>query len=268
MRMRLAAVLLLFASLEARGLEIIAHRGASYDAPENTLPAIKLGFERGADAVEIDVFITEDGKIVAIHDSDTKRVSGARKRVKRSTLAELRELDVGRWKGAEWAGTRIPTLEEALAEVPAGKRLVVEIKTGMEILGELERIIEASGKRSQVTLIAFSFPVIREAKKRMPDVPAYWLYGFSAREKALWGVLGLDTLIERAGGAGLDGLDLKANGPFGKDFVDKLGDAGLELLVYTVNEPRLARRLVELGVKGITTDRPGWLREQLGDLAD
>ncbi len=264
-RMRLLAILLLFGALEARGLEIIAHRGASHDAPENTLPSIELGYEHGADAVEIDIYLTKDGRIVAIHDRDTARVAGTRLEVRRATLAELKELDVGRWKGAEWADTRIPTLDEVLEKVPAGKRLVIEIKCGAEVVPELERVLDASGKRASVSLIGFSFTVIREAKKRLPDIPAYWLYGFSAQEKALWGIVGLDTLIQRAKGAGLDGLDLNARGPFDKAFIDKLGEAGLKLLVYTVNDVTLARRLAEMGVAGITTDRPAWLRERLGD---
>ena len=110
-----------------------------------------------------------------------------------------------------------------------------------------------------------SNPAITAAKKRLPDVPAYWLFGFSQREKEVWGDLSLDDLIERARGAGLDGLDLRGDGPFGRGFVNKLRRAGLELYVWTVNDPKLARKLAKMGVKGVTTDRPGWLRERLAD---
>src|SRR3954470_3141821 len=83
-------------------VEIIAHRGASYDAPENTVAAIKLAWEQKADASEFDVFLSKDGKIVVIHDKDTKRVAGVDKTVASQTLAELRQLDAGKWKGAQF----------------------------------------------------------------------------------------------------------------------------------------------------------------------
>ena len=244
--------------------EIVGHRGASHDAPENTLPAVKLGFEQGADAVEVDVFATADGRIVAIHDADTKRVAGVKLDVARSTLADLRKLDVGSWKGERWAGTVIPTLEEVLEAVPEGRRLMIEVKCRVSALPNLERAIEASGKRERVALISFSYPLIAQAKRMMPDVPAYWVYGFSVRERARWGNPTMQGLIRKAEMAGLDGLDLDGQGPITKAFVDKLRAKGMELYVWTVNDPNRARELIAMGVKGITTDRPGYLRQQLG----
>ena len=244
--------------------EIVGHRGASHDAPENTLPAVKLGFEQGADAVEVDVFATADGRIVAIHDPHTKRVAGVKLDVAKSTLADLRKLDVGSWKGERWAGTVIPTLEEVLEAVPEGRRLMIEVKCRVSALPNLERAIEASGKRERVALISFSYPLIAQAKRMMPDVPAYWVYGFSVRERARWGNPTMQGLIRKAEMAGLDGLDLDGQGPITKTFVDKLRAKGMELYVWTVNDPNRARELIAMGVKGITTDRPGYLRQQLG----
>jgi glycerophosphoryl diester phosphodiesterase len=244
--------------------EIIGHRGASYDAPENTLPSVQLGFEQGADAVEIDVFATADRRIVTIHDPDTKRVAGVKLDVAKSTLAELRELDVGSWKGERWAGTLIPTLEEVLEAVPEGRRLFIEVKCDKSALGILEQTIEASGKRERVVLISFSLPLIERAKRTMPDVPAYWVYGFSFRERASWGNPTMLGLIGRAEKAGLDGLDLDGEGPITEAFVEKLRAKGMDLYVWTVNDPKRARELLAMGVTGITTDRPGFLRQQLG----
>ena len=244
-------------------VEIIGHRGASYDAPENTLPAVKLGFEQGADAVEVDVYLSKDGKVVAIHDDDTRRVAGVDRKVVDQTAAQLAALDAGLWKGARWKGTKIPLLSEVLELVPPGKRLVIEIKCGSEILPELERVLDASGKRDRALIIAFDYGVVRDSKRRMPDRPAYWLYGFSAAEKKRYGIGELGDLIERAKHAKADGLDLKHSGPFDGAFVQDLTDAGMKLYVYTVNDPKDAKRLAEMGVAGITTDRPGWMREQL-----
>jgi glycerophosphoryl diester phosphodiesterase len=245
-------------------IEIVGHRGASHDAPENTLPSVRLGFEQGADAVEVDVFATRDGRIVAIHDEDTARVAGVKLDVAKSTLAELKQLDVGAWKDSRWAGTTIPTLEEVLGLVPDGKRLLVEVKCEKSALPALDRVIEASGKRSQVVLISFRYPLIRDSKKLMPDIPAYWVYGFSLRERARWGNPSLGGLMSRAEKAGLDGLDLEGEGPFDRDFVDSLRDKGMDLYTWTVNNPKRARELTEMGVRGITTDRPGYMRAQLG----
>ena len=244
--------------------EIIGHRGASHDAPENTLPSVRLGFEQGADAVEVDVFATSDGRIVAIHDPDTKRVAGVKLQVAKSTLAQLRELDVGSWKGEQWAGTAIPTLEEVLEAVPEGRRLLIEVKCEKSALPHLEQAIDTSGKRESVALISFSLPLISQAKQMMRDVPAYWVYGFSLQERARWGNPTLHGLIRRAEKAGLDGLDLDGAGPITQRFVEKLRAKGMDLYVWTVNDPKRARDLLAMGVTGITTDRPGYMRQQLG----
>jgi len=143
--MKSPALLLLLLGLVAQtsAVDIIGHRGASHDAPENTLAAFKLGWEQGADAVELDIWLTKDGKIVCLHDADTKRTTGVLKKVAESTLDELRTLDAGTWKDAKWRGEKLPTLTEALAAIPAGKRLVIEIKAGVEILPELARDLKA-----------------------------------------------------------------------------------------------------------------------------
>lgn len=244
--------------------EIVAHRGASHDAPENTLPSVRLGFGQGADAVEVDVFATADGRIVAIHDTDTQRVAGRKLDVAKSTLADLRELDVGSWKGERWVGTVIPTLEEVLEAVPEGRRLFVEVKCAKSALPNLEQVIERSGKRERVVLISFSLPLIEHAKRMMRDLPAYWVYGFSLRERARWGNPTMHGLIRKAEKAGLDGLDLDGEGPISRAFADKLRAKGMDLYVWTVNDPKRAKELLAMGVTGITTDRPGYLRQQLG----
>src|SRR5687768_11164412 len=94
---KLIAVLVLTAHAAAApgATEIIAHRGASADAPENTITALKLGYEQGADAGELDIHVTKDGHLAVVHDADTKRVAGVDRKVADQTLAELRRLDVG-----------------------------------------------------------------------------------------------------------------------------------------------------------------------------
>ena len=261
-------MLLLFALLAlpiaASGTEIVAHRGASYSAPENTLPAVLLGWESGADAVEIDIHRTLDGRIVAIHDKDTKRTAGQEGLVAQLSLAHLQSLDAGAWKGPQWIGTRIPTLEQVLGTVPPGRTLVIEIKCPIGVLSDLERVLDASGKRNQAMLIAFDYDTIAEAKRRMPDLRSFWLYGFSGREAAHYKIASPESLLERVGKAGLDGLDVKHDGPWVEVLARSLGALGKALYVYTVNDSGQARWLRDIGVTGITTDRPGFLREALG----
>ena len=98
----LSILLILVPTLPA--VEIIAHRGASYDAPENTLAAITLAWKRNADAVEIDVYLSRDKKIVVIHDQDTARTTGHHGLVHEQTWAQLRMLDAGAWKAPKWKG--------------------------------------------------------------------------------------------------------------------------------------------------------------------
>jgi glycerophosphoryl diester phosphodiesterase len=264
-RFAVAFVLCLFQKLVIAAppaVEIIAHRGASYDAPENTLASIKLAWEQKADAAEFDVFLTKDGKIVVIHDKDTKRTAGVEKVIAETTLAELRTLDVGRWKDPKFAGEKIPTLDEVLATTPAGKQVFIEVKCGPEIVPELDRVMTTSGLKSeQLVVISFSADVVAAVKKARPDVQVYWIVSLRPRKGEQ--PPSAESLIERAKAIRADGLDLSASETLDREYAEKVKAAGLKLYVWTVNDLDVARRMVEIGVDGITTDRPGWLREQL-----
>ena len=239
-------------------VEIVAHRGASFDAPENTVASMKLAWEQKADVGELDVFLSRDGKIVVIHDPTTRRTTGVDGKVAEMTLAELRKLDAGKWKNEKFAGERIPTLEEILATVPPGKRLFIEVKCWPEIVPELDRVLKASRlKPEQTVVISFSADVVAAVKKARPDLPAYWVVSLVGKRTAR-------ELIDKAKQIGADGLDLSANpAVLDKAFAEQVKSAGLRLYVWTVNDVALARKMIEAGVEGITTDRPGWLREQL-----
>jgi glycerophosphoryl diester phosphodiesterase len=251
-----------------RPVEIIAHRGASHDAPENTVAAIRLAWEQMADGSEFDIYLTKDGKIAVIHDKDTKRTAGGTNlAVATSTLAELRAVDVGRWKGEKFAGEKVPTLDEMLATVPAGKKVFVEVKCGPEIVPELDRVLNASKlKPEQTPVISFNAPVIAEFKRVRPDVPAYWLVSLTPpkNKKKEFVPPTADELVKRAKELKADGLDLSAADVLDEAYAKTIKAAGLKLYVWTVNDPAVARRMVKVGVDGITTDRPAWLREQLG----
>lgn len=245
-------------------VEIIAHRGASYDAPENTLASVKLGWEQNADAVEIDIYLTSDGKVVAHHDKTTKKIGGPDVDVAAQTLAELQKHDAGAWKNERYRGERIPTLASILETIPDGKRLFIEIKCGAEVLPELRRVIDASGKKpEQMALIGFGYETMAAAKKEFPKHEVFWVVNVKQDEQTGVWAPARDELIEQALAAGLDGLDLSARPIMDREYIDAVKAKGLSFCVWTVNDPAEARRLRDAGVEGITTDRPAFLRDAL-----
>ena len=244
---------------------IVAHRGASRDAPENTIAAFELAWRQGADAIEGDFHLTKDRRIVCIHDSTTKRTAGTNLRVAASTLDELRKLDVGKWRGAKWAGQRIATLEEVLALVPAGKRILIEIKCGPEIVAVLKKVLESSRLTPQQTaVISFNAKVIAEARKQLPKHKAFWLTGLRKDKKTGRGAPSLKKVLSTLKETQADGLGCQAvPAAVDRSFMSALRSRGLELHVWTVDDLKTAVYFRELGVDSITTNRPGWLRKQM-----
>jgi glycerophosphoryl diester phosphodiesterase len=236
-------------------MQVIAHRGASHLAPENTLASVELAWRLGADAVEVDVHLTRDGRIMAIHDETTDRTAGTCLAVAQTHSSSLRRLDVGRHKHPQFAGERIPFLEEVLQTVPPDRQLFVEIKCGPEILPPLAQTIAQSGKQPQIVLIGFDLATIQAAKTRMPEIPACWLC-----DKRILRSYG-QSLARRAKDCGLDGLDVHWSG-ITRRFIRTVKAAGLRLYVWTVDDPGQAARLQALGIDGITTNRPGRLRRR------
>ena len=242
--------------------DIVAHRGASHDAPENTMSSVLLAWEQDADLAEVDVHLTKDNEIVVIHDKDTKRTAGVKLKVKKSTLAELRQLDVGSWKDAKYAGERISTLAEVLPTIPAGKRLVVEIKCEGPIIEKLEEVLADSGvARAQVVVVSFNYDIVKSFKSRNPDMVVMWL----KKIKKGW-VTGkwrpsAEEIIQKAHAASLDGVDVKAVPSVNASFVRKVKEAGLQLYVYTVDDVDHAKALMRYGIDGLTTNCPALMKD-------
>lgn len=243
--------------------EIVAHRGYSSKAPENTLAAFKEAWDAGADACELDLYLTKDGQIVILHDKDTKRTTGVASRVVESTMEELRKLDAGLWKGQQWKGERLPTLAESLATMPPGnKRFYLEIKCGPEVVPALSAALDGWKERAtQLAVITFNEEAAAATKKALPWLKVYLLA--SGKDKQKKQRTDVTPYIEQAKRDGLDGLDLGNDWQWNAAFVKQIRDAGLELLVWTVNDPKRARELAALGVDGITTDDPVLIREAL-----
>ncbi len=241
--------------------KLIAHRGASENAPENTMAAFRLAWEEGADGIEGDFFLSADGKVVCIHDDTTKRTAGRSIAVKKSTLAQLRKLEYGGWKDPKFRGERIPLLTEMLDELPAGKWFFLEIKDSVRIVKPIAEILaEKSPDKGRVIIISFDKEVIKACRETIPEYRACLLSSlknFSKRGEPER-VLGD---LERCGS---QGLAFKISAPVSREWLQKSrGENGI-LMAWTVDTQDAALRAKGFGVDFIGTNKPEALREALG----
>ncbi len=258
MKLQITSLLLLLTMTTFAQNMFIAHRGASYLAPENTIASANLAWELGADAVEIDIYLTKDNRIMVIHDKDTKRTCSGKKNLvmKDTPSILLRDLDAGSWKDEKYKGEKIPFLPEIIETVPEGKTLVVEIKCDSVVLPHLKRIVEQSGKAGQIVFIAFDWKTIVKTKELFPDNKCYWLSSSKSTVK---------KKMSEAAEAGLDGVNLN-HSIIDKEIMDLAKEFHMEVLTWTVDDPVEAKRLNELGVTKFTTNRPKWLKDELAKL--
>lgn len=255
MKFQIATLFLFFVlNMNAQNF-FIAHRGDSYVAPENTVASAKSAWKAGADAVEIDIHLSKDNRIMVIHDHDTKRTCSGKKNLEiaKTPSVLLRDLDAGVLKGQDFKGEKIPFLTEIIETVPEGKTLVVEIKCGAEIIPPLVRVMEKTPKRSHVVFICFDWNTLIETKKAFPGNKCYWLSSSKS---------GLEKKIKEAAEAGLEGVNLQSK-IIDEEVMAIAGENKMEVLAWTVDDPAEARRITQLGVSKITTNRPAWLKEEL-----
>lgn len=262
---------------------IVAHRGAAHDAPENTRAAFDLAWEQNADAIECDVYLTADEQIICIHDDTTGRTTGGEKGtglvVAESTVEALQALDAGAWKGPAFAGEKTPLLRDVLADLPDGKRIFIEVKVGPEIVPALTALLRdaaADGLDGNlVTVMGFDAAMVKAAKASLekqfpgagaiPGVTVNWLTNFKPHKLTGLPTLTPGEVIEQLAAADADGLGCKALEYYvDPSFAQRLRDHGYGLHVWTVDDPQLGQYFIDLGVDSITTNRPGWLRQQLG----
>ena len=244
---------------------IVAHRGASYDAPENTIPSFQLAFKENADFIEGDFWLTKDNEIVCIHDPNTSRVTDKKNKlnVRNSTLSELKKVDAGIWKGKQFKGATIPTLQEIFQIIPDGKGIYIEIKDDREIfikkLTEILQQVPISPER--IRIITFNPEVVRLAKKYLPLIKTYWLFSwyFSNRE---WSIsLAQRKLFQTLKTLNCNGVDVNAAPYVDIRLVKSLCDANLDFCAYDVSNLETAVKLINLGVHSITTNSPLRMRK-------
>jgi len=236
-------------------IRFISHRGESTDAPENTMAAFRLAAERKADGFECDVYLTKDNEVVCVHDRTTKRTTGADLVVTNASLAELRALDAGSWKGPQYAGERIPTLSEALSLARDHFEIYVEVKCGVEIVPRLTEVMAAEPKATpdRVLFICFSTNVVSALRQRLPAYRTYWLTTTKRTEDGVVTPTAAAALAA-AKACRASGIDAQASAALSAAYVREIRDAGLSFHVWTVNGARRASELAEMGVDTVTSD--------------
>lgn len=252
----------------AVGQMIVAHRGASHDAPENTLPAFELAWQKSSDAIEADFYLTADNQIVCIHDSDTERTTERRYEVEETPLDQLRRLDAGRWKGPQWQGCRIPLFEEVLKCVPEQKWFVIELKSKQAIVPVLAAELKRLGALDRrLLIISFDAETIRRCKQQLPSIPAHWLTSFKSGDDESTYHPSAAEIAETVRRCGADGVGMQGNPEvIDQDFIDQLRAGGCdEFHVWTIDSPEEARYFQQLGPIAITTNRPEKISAAIGN---
>jgi len=243
---------------------LIAHRGASREAPENTLAAFSLAWQQGADGIEADFRLTGDGRIVCLHDATTGRTARVDLVVAATSCDALQRLDVGGWKGARWQGEQIPTLEEVLTRLPAGKMLFIELKNGPEIIAPLRRILTAGNvPGEQLRLLTFDSQLVALMKKQIPAIRVCLNIDYRWHLRTLSWSPSREEIRATLNLCGADGLSSRAHALLDAQFVAELHQSGKEIHVWTVDSARSGDHYRAMGVDAIMTNRPGWLRSRL-----
>ncbi|MEU9457350.1 glycerophosphodiester phosphodiesterase [Streptomyces sp. NPDC058322] len=265
-----------------RPIQVIAHRGASDDAPEHTLAAYRKAIEDGADALECDVRLTADGHLVCVHDRRVNRTSNGRGAVSALELAELAALDFGSWKDREesespdWDPvpgelTSVLTLERLLELVvetrAAGRPLQLAVETKhptrwagqveerlLQLLKHFELDTPSADEPSPVRIMSFSARSLHRIQVAAPMLPTVYLMQFVSPRLR-------DGRLPAGARIAGPGMRIVRNHP---GYIERLHRAGHRVHVWTVNEPEDVERCVDLGIEAIITNRPKQVLAQLG----
>lgn len=253
-------------------MKIIGHRGASDEAPENTLESLLLAWKQGAYGAECDIIRSRDGKLILMHDDSTERTAlgGVDLLVEATDWKELRKIDVGGWKGKKWKGVKIPLLEDVLRAIPAGKHLYIEIKSGAgnrgadpRVLNDLENLIRKEKLAPEkITFISFDHDFLHRLKKRLPRYQIYYLTNYLPFP-GTWPEVKdegeLERSIREAVNNGIDGLDLESSSVITREWVKKIHDQRLKVAIWGYSQDDTlenALRYQAMGVDFLTTNTP------------
>lgn len=244
---------------------VVAHRGASAYAPENTLAAIKKALAMGVDMVEIDVQLTKDKQVVLMHDLTVDRTTNGKGRVRDLTFDEIRKLDAGSWFSNEFAGEKIPTLEEVIETIKGKCKLLIEVKRVKtkkpEIEAKIVQLIDKYNAQNWCVVQSFETQVVKNIQTLDKSIECHKLVTMNISVLPLH----LDSRIKT--GTIYKYKTVQAINPYfkmlNKRKVNKIHSRGQKIFTWTVNEQEDMKRLIDMGVDGIITNYPDRLIELL-----
>jgi len=241
------AALAFLATRNQAPIVVIAHRGSSAVAPENTLAAFRLAAEQRTDLVELDVQESSDGQVLVAHDADLMKVSGNPARIWESNAATLRAIDIGTYRDPRYAAERVPTLAEALAACKGRCKVLVELKSyghNQHLEERVVQIVEAAGMVNDCEFMSMDHDMARKIKQLRPS----WRVGFLVAK-------GMGDLTELNG----DFLAVEAS-MASRRFIRRAHRAGQDVYIWTVNDAAWMLVGLTRGVDGLITDHPDLAR--------
>ena len=231
------------------GLRKIAHRGASGRYPENTRLAFAKAIEAGADMIELDCQLSRDGHVVVFHDERLNRVGRSRGTVRSKTLEQLKRLDIGVWRGRNFAGERILTLEEALDSIAGNADLCVEIKSYQDSALGIELkvlfIVSHYDYFERTTFSSFDYGVLARLRQLAPDANIGLIIGSPLQRN--W--------LEAARGVSARSVHVQKEVAT-REVLAQAWEEGLDVYVWTVNDVHEMQALSGMGVQGLISDFP------------
>lgn len=225
---------------------IIAHRGASFDAPENTMAAFALAKQLHSDYIELDCHLSKDQEVIVIHDASLDRTTSGKGLVSEADSSYLHSLDAGKWFSDRFIGEKIPFLKEVLlfskeAHIP----LYIELKGDNLLLADRTiALINEMQMQEHVVIQSFDSGLLKRCITLKPSITyEYLISSFSPQE-----LLMAKELSVRA---------INVDGDLITDLaLHTIQDAGFQVNVYTIDEPNLIRHFINIGASGIITNRP------------
>lgn len=254
-------------NIDKKNVLVIAHRGASGYAPENTLASFAKGVEMGADIVELDVHLTKDDSVVVMHDYNVKRTTNGKDDIENMTFAELRQLDAGSWFSPEYKNEKVPTLNEVLRLVNGRAKVLIELKWPAKglyknLVEKVAAVIQDCNAQSWVVLQSFETDYLKDISRLEPKLK---------QEQLVFGKSGLlpiyfDRTI-RFGGFTPQKDALSVNIFYmyvTPSFLEKMHNAGKTVYAFTPSKESDMQKLIHMRIDGIITNYPDRARQILG----
>jgi len=237
---------------------VIAHRGSSKEAPENTIAAFRLALEQGCDGIELDIHLSADRRVIVCHDATIDRTTNGTGAILDMTAAQLQQYDAGSWFGESFAGERLPLLDEVLDLVSASIGINIEIKCYQhpDVIGTVLELLQSRNRLDSVFFSSFSHDCMVNLKQAAPSARVGLLYDKDAAADCLsyFNRQQVDGYSLHPHQACVDGA-----------YIEAAKRQGLQIYPWTVDDPERLQELIRSGASGIITNRPQLMRELLAE---